>query len=119
MARPALDDVDLVLTTMATTIVDNADYFAQLDAVVGDGDFGYSLRNGFEVVSSEYDTFDRSSVGSLLKKVGFVISSKVGGVSGPIWGTAFLRAAAAAGEKTELSSEDVDRDTARRHRGDT
>ena len=41
MARTALDDVDLVIKTMATTIVDNADYFAQLDAVAGDGDFGY------------------------------------------------------------------------------
>ena len=55
---------------MARTIVDNAVYFAQLDAVVGDGDFGYSLRNGFEVVLSDYDTFDRSSVGSVLKKIG-------------------------------------------------
>jgi dihydroxyacetone kinase phosphoprotein-dependent L subunit len=107
MARPALDDVDVVLKTMAATIVDNADEFAQLDAVVGDGDFGYSLRNGFEVVLSDYDTFDRSSVGTILKKVGFVISGKVGGVSGPIWGTAFLRAAAAAGDKTELSADDV------------
>jgi dihydroxyacetone kinase-like protein len=63
MTQAAYDDVDLVLTTMAATIVDNADYFAQLDSVAGDGDFGYSLRNGFEVVVAEYDTFDRSSVG--------------------------------------------------------
>jgi len=103
----ALDDVDLVLKTMAQTIVDNAVHFAQLDSVVGDGDFGYSLRNGFEVVVSDYDTFDRSSVGTLLKKVGLVISGKVGGVSGPIWGTAFLRAGITAGDKTELSPEDV------------
>ena len=54
-----LDDVDLVLKTMATTIVENAEYFAQLDSIVGDGDFGFSLRNGFEVVVSDYDTFDR------------------------------------------------------------
>jgi dihydroxyacetone kinase/dihydroxyacetone kinase-like protein len=107
MAQPALDDVDLVIRTMANTIVDNAAYFAQLDAVVGDGDFGYSLRNGFEVVVSDYDTFDRSSVGSILKKIGLVISGKVGGVSGPIWGTAFLRAGIKAGDKTELSPEDV------------
>lgn len=107
MPQPAFDDLDLVLKTMATTIVDNADEFAQLDAVVGDGDFGYSLRNGFEVVAAEYDTFDRTSVGSVLKKIGFVISGKVGGVSGPIWGTAFLRAAAVAGDKTELSTDDV------------
>jgi dihydroxyacetone kinase/dihydroxyacetone kinase-like protein len=107
MAQPALDDLDLVMKTMATTIVDNADYFAQLDSIVGDGDFGFSLRNGFEVVASDYDTFDRSTVGAVLKKVGIVISGKVGGVSGPIWGTAFLRGAAAAGDRTELSGEDV------------
>jgi dihydroxyacetone kinase phosphoprotein-dependent L subunit len=92
---------------MAQTIVDNTVYFAELDGVVGDGDFGYSLRNGFEVVVSDYDSFDHSSPGALLKKVGFVLSGKVGGVSGPIWGTAFLRASAAAGDKTELTSADA------------
>jgi len=107
MAQPALDDVDLVLTTMARTIVDNAEYFAQLDSVAGDGDFGFSLRNGFEVVVADYDTFDRSSIGALLKKIGFVIAGKVGGVSGPIWGTAFLRAATTAGDRTELAPADV------------
>jgi len=107
MARAALDEVDLVILTMSKTIVDNADYFAQLDAVAGDGDFGYSLRNGFEVVLADYDTFDRSNIGATLKRIGFVIAGKVGGVSGPIWGTAFLRAAAAAGDKTELTSTEL------------
>jgi dihydroxyacetone kinase/dihydroxyacetone kinase-like protein len=107
MAQSSLDDLDLVLKVMAQTIVDNAAYFAELDSVVGDGDFGYSLRNGFEVVLSDWDTLDRTSVGALLKRVGFVISSKVGGASGPIWGTAFLRAAAAAGDKTALSPDDL------------
>lgn len=107
MAQATLDDVDLVLKTMAATIVDNAIYFAELDSVVGDGDFGYSLRNGFEVVVSDYDTFDRSSVGALLKKIGLVISGKVGGVSGPIWGTAFLRAGVAAGDRTELAPDEL------------
>jgi len=107
MTQASLDDVDLVLKTMASTIVDNADYFAHLDSIVGDGDFGYSLRNGFEVVVEDYDTFDKSSVGALLKKIGLTVSGKVGGVSGPIWGTAFLRAGVAAGDKTELAPEDV------------
>jgi phosphoenolpyruvate---glycerone phosphotransferase subunit DhaL len=106
MAEPA-SDVDLVITTMAQTIVDNAAYFAQLDAVVGDGDFGYSLRNGFEVVISDWDTLDRSTPGALLKKIGLIIAGKVGGVSGPIWGTAFLRAGVTAGDKAELAPEDV------------
>lgn len=107
MADSSMDEVDLVLRTMARTIVDNADYFAQLDSIAGDGDFGFSLRNGFEVIVAEYDTFDRSSVGSVLKKFGVVISGKVGGVSGPIWGTAFLRAAATAGDREALAPEDV------------
>ncbi len=107
MAEASFDDLDLVLMTMTKTIVDNAEYFAQLDSIVGDGDFGFSLRNGFEVVLSDYDTFDRSSVGSILKKIGLTLAAKVGGVSGPIWGTAFLRAGATAGDKTELAPEDV------------
>ena len=107
MAQASLDDLDLVLTTMAKTIVDNAEYFAHLDSIVGDGDFGYSLRNGWEVVVNDYDSFDHSSAGAILKKVGLTLTSKVGGVSGPIWGTAFLRAGVAAGEKTELTGADV------------
>ncbi len=107
MAQASLDDLDLVLMTMASTIVDNADYFAQLDSIVGDGDFGYSLRNGWEVVLSDYATFDHASAGAILKKVGLTLTAKVGGVSGPIWGTAFLRAGVAAGDRTELTPEDV------------
>jgi dihydroxyacetone kinase phosphoprotein-dependent L subunit len=107
MTQSSLDDLDLVLMTATKTIVDNAEYFAQLDSIVGDGDFGFSLRNGFEVVQSDYATFDHSSVGAVLKKIGLTLSAKVGGVSGPIWGTAFLRAGVAAGDKTELAPEDV------------
>ena len=107
MTQSSLDDVDLVLKTMASTIVENAVYFAQLDSVVGDGDFGYSLRSGFEVVLSDWDTIDRANPGTTLKKVGLIIASKVGGASGPIWGTGFLRAATAAGDKTALTGEDV------------
>ena len=107
MAEPALDDLDLVIKTMATTIVDNADYFAQLDSIVGDGDFGYSLRNGFEVVQADYDSWDKPTTGAVLKKIGLTISGKVGGVSGPIWGTAFLRAGVSAGDKAELVPDDI------------
>jgi len=107
MAQSSLDDLDLVLRTAAKTIVDNAVYFAQLDSIVGDGDFGYSLRNGWEVVLSDYDTFDRTSAGTILKKIGVTLAGKVGGVSGPIWGTAFLRAGATAGDRTELTPDDV------------
>ena len=107
MERSSLPEVELVIRTMAETVVANEAYFSQLDAVVADGDFGYSLASGFSAVLAGFDQFDRASVGAFLKKVALVISSKVGGASGPLWGTAFLRAAAAAGDKQSLEPADV------------
>ena len=96
-----------VVQVMARTAVDNEGYFGDLDAVVGDGDFGYSMARGFEVVLASWDDLDRSSVGNLLKAVAMTITGRMGGTSGPIWGTAFLRAAAVAGDRTELSTDEV------------
>lgn len=107
MADSALDAADLIIRTIAQTAVDNTERFSDLDAVVGDGDFGFSLRNGFEVVLTDFDSLDRTNVGALLKKVGLIMASKVGGSSGPFWGTAFLRAGATAGDKTEFQPDDV------------
>ncbi len=107
MQNSSLPAVELVVRTIAETAIANESYFCQLDSVVGDGDFGYSLARGFEKILDGFESFDRSSAGAFLKKVGFTIASRVGGTSGPIWGTAFLRAASAAGNKTTLSGEDV------------
>ena len=50
-----------VVQTIAQTAVDNEKYFGDLDSVVGDGDFGYSLARGFEIVLSDWDSFDRTT----------------------------------------------------------
>ena len=99
--------LEFVVKTIAQTAVDNEKEFGDLDAVVGDGDFGYSLARGFEIVVADWDTFDRANSSTLLKKIALVISSRVGGTSGPIWGTAFLRAAAAVNDKEELEPGDA------------
>jgi phosphoenolpyruvate---glycerone phosphotransferase subunit DhaL len=101
------DEVDLVLKTIITTCRDNEKYFGDLDAVVGDGDFGYSLARGFEKLDAEYDNLDRTDVGTFLKRVGMLITSRIGGTSGPIWGTAFLRAGMTAGDRTEIDGPAV------------
>ncbi len=88
--------VEYVVRTIAQTAVDNEKEFGDLDAVVGDGDFGYSLARGFEIVLHDWGTYDRSDIGTFLKKIAVVITSRIGGTSGPIWGTAFLRAGAKA-----------------------
>jgi phosphoenolpyruvate---glycerone phosphotransferase subunit DhaL len=107
MSAANFGDVEFVVRTMAQTAVDNEKYFGDLDAVVGDGDFGYSMSRGFEKVIENWETFDRTDIGTFLKKVAIVITSRIGGTSGPIWGTAFLRAGTAAGDSNELSREDV------------
>ena len=93
-----LDRVELVVRTIAETAVDNEKYFGDLDAVVGDGDFGYSMARGFEQVLAKWDEFDRADAGTFLKRIALVITGRIGGTSGPIWGTAFMRAGAVAGD---------------------
>ena len=102
----SMDRTELVVRTIAQTALDNEKYFGDLDAVVGDGDFGYSLARGFEKVLEGWDGIDRSDAGTFLKKTGMIISSRIGGTSGPIWGTAFLRAGMTAGDK-DLTGADV------------
>lgn len=99
--------VEYVVRTIAQTAVDNEKEFGDLDAVVGDGDFGYSLARGFEIVLNDWDTYDRADIGTFLKKIAVVITSRIGGTSGPIWGTAFLRAGAKSSGKTEITGDDV------------
>jgi phosphoenolpyruvate---glycerone phosphotransferase subunit DhaL len=107
MPAATFGDVEAVVHTIAQVAVDNEKYFGDLDAVVGDGDFGYSMARGFELVLRDWDNFDRTDIGTFLKKVAVMITSRIGGTSGPIWGTAFLRAGSAAGPVTELAPEQV------------
>ncbi|MFC4032676.1 dihydroxyacetone kinase subunit DhaL [Streptomyces polygonati] len=100
-------DLEFVVRTIAQTAVDNEREFGELDAVAGDGDFGYSLARGFEIVLADWDTLDRSSPAEFLKKVALVISKRVGGTSGPLWGTAFLRASGAVKDRAELDGSDA------------
>jgi phosphoenolpyruvate---glycerone phosphotransferase subunit DhaL len=107
MSDPALTDAERVVRTIAQTAIDNEQYFCDLDAVVGDGDFGYSLARGFEKLVEDWDKLDYDDVAGLLKKTALVLTSRIGGTSGPIWGTAFLRAGATLNDKPSPSGEDV------------
>src|ERR1043166_2215817 len=100
-------DLEFVVQVIAKTVLENEQYFSELDGVVGDGDFGYSIARGFEKVLQEWDNLDRSSPGNFLKKIAQVIMGSVGGVSGSIWGTSFLRAGMSLGTKTEVERADV------------
>lgn len=99
--------VEVALASIRDTAIGNEQYFCDLDGVAGDGDFGTSLATGFREIEAQWETLDRSSIGHMLLGCAQIITSKVGGCSGPIWGTAFMRAGMVARDKTELSGDDV------------
>ncbi|MFC7274858.1 dihydroxyacetone kinase subunit DhaL [Paractinoplanes rhizophilus] len=101
-----MSTTEQVVRTIAETAIENEKFFGDLDAVVGDGDFGYSLARGFEKLLEGWDDLDRTDAGTFLKRTGMVIASRIGGTSGPLWGTAFIRAGTAAGDG-ELTGERV------------
>lgn len=76
-----------------------------LDRAIGDGDHGENLDRGFRAVVEKLDSGDSPNApGGVFKLAAMTLMSKVGGASGALYGTAFLRAAAAAGEEPELDS---------------
>ncbi|MGE5462328.1 MAG: dihydroxyacetone kinase subunit DhaL [Syntrophothermus sp.] len=102
-------DAEFVVQVIAKSVLENEQYFSELDGVVGDADFGYSIARGFEKVLQEWENLDHSLPGNFLKKIATVIMGSVGGVSGSIWGTSFLRAGGSLGTKTaaEIQRADV------------
>lgn len=100
-------DVEFVVKSIADTAIKNEQFFSELDAVVGDGDFGYSIARGFEKVLEKWDEIDRTNPGTFLKEVAKIIMASVGGVSGTIWGTAFLRAGMTLGTNETAKKEDI------------
>ena len=103
----SLADVEFVVRCLSQTVLDNETYFGELDAVVGDGDFGYSLARGFEIVVENWDDYDRTDPGVFLTKIAMALSARIGGTSGPIWGTAFLRTGSALKGKESVTAADV------------
>jgi dihydroxyacetone kinase-like protein len=107
MSDTALSQAELIVKTIAQTAVDNEKYFCDLDSVAGDGDFGYSLARGFEIVLSDFDDLEYDDAGGLLRKTALVLTKRIGGTSGPIWGTAFLRAGATLSGNADPGGPDV------------
>ncbi|MGW8566126.1 dihydroxyacetone kinase subunit DhaL [Isoptericola sp. NPDC055881] len=80
----------------ADVVAGAKDELTELDRQIGDGDHGENLNRGFQAVVAKLDepgTAERTDVGDVLMLVATTLMSKVGGASGPLYGTAFLRAA--------------------------
>ena len=81
-----------ILRNIGETIEKEKLFLTELDNVIGDGDHGINLSRGFQEVEKKLDTLADKDIGTILKTVGMTLVSTVGGASGPLYGTAFMKA---------------------------
>jgi dihydroxyacetone kinase-like protein len=93
MTEISQGQIEQAIQTTCKTVLRNELYFSDLDGLAGDGDFGTSLATGFRVIENEWGEIDKSNIGAMLLKIAMLVSKHVGGSSGPIWGTGFMKAA--------------------------
>ncbi|MBH8561708.1 dihydroxyacetone kinase subunit L [Nostoc sp. CENA67] len=95
------------LQAFATEIEQNKEYLTELDAAIGDADHGINMDRGFKKVISQLTTVADQDIGSILKTVSMTLITSVGGASGPLYGTLFLRASTVATGKHELNAQEL------------
>ena len=98
--------VILILNKIANVIEENKSWLTELDAVIGDGDHGLNMNRGFTAVKDKLKSDNGSNIGETLKKTGMTLVSTVGGASGPLYGTAFMKAAVEVSGKSTIDIED-------------
>lgn len=95
------------LECIADVLHEQAAYLTQLDSPIGDADHGTNMDRGFAAVRGKFPTMETMDMATQLKTVGTTLVSTVGGSSGPLYGTAFLRASAAIAGKDDLAAPEI------------
>ena len=79
-----------LIKTVAERIIQHTDELVALDQAIGDGDHGLNMKRGFEAVLADLDKFSAMPLGESLKGMGMALVMKVGGASGPLYGSLFI-----------------------------
>ncbi|WP_226532302.1 dihydroxyacetone kinase subunit DhaL [Microbacterium paraoxydans] len=85
-----------------TVVTDKRDWLTELDSAIGDADHGANMARGMSAVGEKLAAGAPGTIDELLKTVGMTLVSSVGGASGPLYGTFFLRMGMTAGAVSEL-----------------
>ncbi|HEV8560364.1 MAG TPA: dihydroxyacetone kinase subunit DhaL [Actinophytocola sp.] len=101
------EQVAAALRAAAAVVAGHRDELVQLDRAIGDGDHGENLKRGFTAIVSKLDASTPDTPSAVLKLAATTLISTVGGAAGPLYGTAFLRAATATAEAEELDAASV------------
>lgn len=95
-----------ILEAVADKINENRQFLTELDSAIGDADHGINMSKGFSAVLEKLHSQEFGDCGAILKTVGMTLVSTVGGASGPLYGTAFMRAGQAVAGKSSLNFDD-------------
>ncbi len=101
-------DVGLIgrwINVSAAEMAASRDYLTQLDAAIGDADHGINMERGFSAALTDMQASDHSSPGEMLERVGTTLVYRVGGAAGPLFGTMYRQAGAAAGTQERIDPE--------------
>ena len=93
--------------SFAQLVADNRDHLTELDAAIGDADHGSNMDRGMKAAVAALDESRPATPGALFSKVGMTLVSTVGGASGPLFGTLFIRMAGSLGDAETPSATDV------------
>lgn len=96
----------LVLKKIGEKIEAEKEYLTELDQPIGDSDHGINLARGFQEVENKLPSMEDKDIGTILKTAGMALVSKVGGASGPLYGSAFMKMGMALNGKTEMDMND-------------
>lgn len=96
-----------ILMNISKVIQENKQILTDLDAAIGDGDHGLNMSKGFKAFDEKASTLVEKDCGSILKTLAMTLISTVGGASGPLYGTAFLKASIVVNGKMILENEDI------------
>jgi dihydroxyacetone kinase-like protein len=95
------------LQVFASVIDHHKEELTELDAAIGDADHGINMERGFKKVKSLLPSFADKDISSIFKTVSMTLISSIGGASGPLYGTWFLRASGVTAGKWELTAADI------------
>lgn len=96
-----------IINNVAEKIIENREYLTELDSAIGDADHGINMAKGFKAVMDKLSALEDKDCGTILKTTGMALVSSVGGASGPLYGTAFMKAGQVVAGKEELGFSDL------------
>lgn len=107
-AKDSMNSAKLIeiLNQIGDKIIEQKDYLTELDRPIGDNDHGINMAKGFNEVEKKIATLSDKDIGTILKTAGMALVSTVGGSSGPLYGTAYMKMGMALNGKMEITFDD-------------